>query len=137
MSEYYFEIITPEMPFFEGMVEAAICPTTNGDIEILKGHQNLVAALTEDEIKYKIKGEWVTAIVTSGFFEVRPDKVIVFADYCDKPENYEEAKKKRAEIFKHEQELYEQRLAWQRKNNISLSKYLIGSHKNRKNLNFK
>lgn len=136
MSEFYVEIVTPEKQFFEGYVEAAICPTTDGDIEILKGHQNLVAALSEDEIKLKIKGEWKTAIVTSGFFEVRPDRVIVFADYCDEISKYEQAKRQRAETVRREQELHYQRLLIQKKSNLSLTKYLISSHRNRKNINF-
>ena len=137
MKEFYVEIITPEKSFFEGYVEAAICPTTDGNIEILKGHQNLVAALSEDEIKLKINGEWKTAVVTSGFFEVRDDKVVIFADYCDEISQYEEAKKKRIETQKKEYELHQQRLFAQKESHISLSKYLISTHRHRTNPNFK
>ncbi|MBO4468489.1 MAG: ATP synthase F1 subunit epsilon [Clostridia bacterium] len=137
MNEFYVEIITPEKSFFEGNVEAAICPTTDGDIEILKGHQNLVAALSEDEIKLKINGEWKTAVVTSGFFEVRKDRVIIFADYCDEVSDYENAKTRRREIIEKEHKLHEERLLIQRKSDLSLSRYLINSHRNRRNLKFK
>ena len=137
MNEFYLEIITPEKSFFEGYVEAAICPTTDGDIEILKGHQNLVAALSEDEIKLKINGEWKVAVVTSGFFEIRQSKVTVFADYCDELADYKEAKLEREKKRQEELELNRQRLLIQKKSNLSLSKYLISSHQTRKNINFK
>ena len=136
MNSFYLEIITPEKLFFEGNVEAAICPTTDGDIEILKGHQNLVAALSEDEIKFKVDGEWKTAVVTSGFFEVRPDRVSVFAEYCDEVSTYESAKRERIETEKKEREVHQQRLLMQRQDDLSLSKYLISSHRNRNNINF-
>lgn len=134
---FYLEIITPEKSFFEGTVEAAICPTTNGDIEILKGHQTLVAALSEDKIEFKINGEWKEAVVTHGFFEVRHNRVTVFADYCDELSDYKQAKLKREEKIQEERELNRQRLLTVKKSNLSLSKYLIVSHKNRKNINFK
>lgn len=135
MSEFNIEISTPEKLFFEGKVEAAICPTINGNIEILKGHQNLVAALVEDEIKLKINGKWETAIVSDGFFEVRPDKVVVFAKYCDKIEDYKKSKKKREIQLETEQEQYQNNLTKQRITNISLSKFIISSRKTRKSIN--
>ncbi len=135
MSEFNIEIFTPEKLFFEGKVEAVICPTINGDIEILKGHQNLVAALTQDEIKLKINGEWITAVVSDGFFEVRPDKVLVFAKYCDKAEDYLEAKAKREKAILTEQEQYQNNLTKQKITNISLSKYIISGRKSKRSLN--
>lgn len=135
MSEFNIEIFTPEKLFFEGKVEAVICPTINGDIEILKGHQNLVAALTQDEIKLKINGEWITAVVSDGFFEVRPDKVLVFAKYCDKAEDYLEAKAEREKAILTEQEQYQNNLTKQKITNISLSKYIISGRKSKRSLN--
>lgn len=135
MSEFNIEIFTPEKLFFEGKVEAVICPTINGDIEILKGHQNLVAALTQDEIKLKINGEWITAVVSDGFFEVRPDKVLVFAKYCDKAEDYLEAKAEREKAILAEQEQYQNNLTKQKITNISLSKYIISGRKSKRSLN--
>jgi len=137
MNEFNLEILTPEKRFFSGMVEATVCPTSTGDIEILKGHQNLVAALSEDEIKLKINGEWKIAVVSSGFFEVRADKVVVFAKYCDDIEDYEKAKKNREEIRQKEKESYHENVSTLRRADISLSKFIISSHKRNKNINFK
>ena len=137
MSEFNLEILTPEKQFFSGAVEAAICPTSDGDIEILKGHQNLVAALGRDEIKLKINGEWKTAVVEDGFFEVRPDKVIIFAMYCDDIDDYKSAKAKREETIKREQEIYKENLSKAKINNIDISKFIISAHRRNKNINFK
>ncbi|MCQ2454954.1 MAG: ATP synthase F1 subunit epsilon [Clostridia bacterium] len=136
MGEFALEILTPEKQFFDGLVEAAICPTSDGNIEILKGHQNLVAALGRDEIKLKIGGKWQTAVVEDGFFEVRPDKVIIFAMFCDKIENYEREKRKREESAKTEKELHKQNLSLQKINSLDISKLIISAHKKNKNINF-
>ncbi len=84
MSEYSLTILTPEKEAFSGMVEAAVCPTIDGNIEILNGHQNLVAALEDKEIRIKFKNEWITFSIEDGFAEVRPDGVVIFVTYCEK-----------------------------------------------------
>lgn len=136
MNEFSLEILTPEKQFFDGKVEAIICPTSDGDIEILKNHSNLVAALGRDEIKAKINGEWRTAVIEDGFFEVRPDKVIIFAKYCDLKKDYEAEKKKREEALEKEKEIHQKNLSNERINNIDISKLIISSHKKNKNINF-
>ena len=138
MSCFTLQILTPEREVFNGLCEAAVCPTSDGDIEILKGHQNLVAALKEDEIKIKINGEWTALVVSEGVFEVRPDKVIVFAMYCDSAENYNIEKQKRLKRKIDEKELRNQSVYKYKINNISLSKIILESHKShKKNINFK
>ena len=129
MSEFNIEILTPEKQFFCGTVEAAICPTSDGDIEILKGHQNLVAALGRDEIKLKINGEWKTAVVEDGFFEVKPDGVLVFAMYCDDIKDYKTEKAKREEALKREQEIYKENLSKEKINSVDISRFIIAAHK--------
>ena len=136
MSEFNLEILTPEKQFFSGLVEAAICPTSDGDIEILKGHQNLVAALGRDEIKLKINGEWKTAVVEDGFFEVKPDGVIIFAMYCDNISEYKTEKAKREKALKQEQEIYKENLSKERISSIDISRFIIWTHRGKNNINF-
>ena len=45
MPAFPLTIVTPDGPKFEGMVEELVVRTTTGDIGILAGHINLVAAL--------------------------------------------------------------------------------------------
>lgn len=45
MTAFPLTIVTPDGPKFEGMVEELVVRTTTGDIGILAGHTNLVAAL--------------------------------------------------------------------------------------------
>ncbi len=135
MSVFGLEILTPEKQVFEGMVEAAICPTSAGDIEILKGHQNLVAALGNDEIKLKIDGEWHIFVVESGFFEVRPEGVIIFAKYCETLENYEEAKEKRKQDIEKSRRYHAENVSFQKTNDISLSKLILSTHKTKTYIN--
>ena len=90
-----------------------------------------------DEIKLKINGEWKTAVVEDGFFEVRPDKVIIFAMYCDDINDYKSAKAKREETIEREQEIYKENLSKAKINNIDISKFIISAHRRNKNINFK
>ncbi len=136
MSDFKLEILTPEKQVFDGFVEAAICPTSDGDIEILKGHQNLVAALIEDEIKLKIEGTWQTYIISEGFFEVRPDKVIIFSLHCDKIEDYKKEKEKRRLALEKELKEHKENLSNAFINSLDLSKLIISSHKKNHNINF-
>lgn len=136
MSEFRLEIITPEREFFDGLVEAAICPTADGDVEILKGHQMMVAAIKEDVIKIKVDGVFKDAVISDGFFEVRPDEVIVFAQYCDWQEDFESARALREKESEREKERYEKSLAEQKINFFSLAKILMdGKKKNRRSIN--
>ncbi len=136
MSKFFIEIITPERSFFKGEVEAAVCPTENGDIEILKNHQNMVAILKQDEIKLKIDGEWKTAVISEGFFEVRPDKVMVFSSFCDWIEDYEKNKALRETALESERESHAENLSIHREHNLSLARAIAVSHRQKKNINF-
>ncbi len=137
MNEFELEILTPEKQFFAGKVEAVICPTLNGDIEILKGHQNLVAALVSDKIEMKIDGVWSSAVVEEGFFEVKPDKVIVFSKYCDSAEDFERERKKREEAVKKAKQQHSESVSNLNLSGISLSRLIVSTHRRNKNINFK
>jgi ATP synthase F1 epsilon subunit len=57
-------------------------PTIKGDIQILQGHQSLIANLEPGKIKLQIedKNDKETVIVRSGVLNIHKDKVVILAD---------------------------------------------------------
>lgn len=99
---FKLEILTPERTFYSDNVEMIIVTTPQGDIGILAGHMPLVAAVAVGRGRIKKEnGEWVEAVLTEGFMEVKPDKVIIIADTAEWPHeidaNRAEAARMRAE----------------------------------------
>jgi F-type H+-transporting ATPase subunit epsilon len=99
---FNLEIWTPERVFFSDDVEMIVVSTPQGEMGILAGHVNLVAAVAVGTSRIrKENGEWVEAVLTEGFMEVKQGKVIIITDSADWPHeidaNRAEAAKKRAE----------------------------------------
>lgn len=99
---FKLEIVTPERVFLSEDVEMVVLKTPQGEIGILAGHIPLVVAVAVGTCKIKkAGGEWVNAVLTEGFMEVKQDKTIIFTDTAERPEeidaNRAEAARKRAE----------------------------------------
>lgn len=99
---FKLEIVTPERVFFSEDVEMVVVKTPQGEIGILAGHIPLVVAVAVGNGRIKKEnGEWVEAVLTEGFMEVKQDKTIIFTDTAEWPyeidANRAEAARKRAE----------------------------------------
>jgi len=101
VSKLRLEIVTAECQTFAGEVNAVIAPGIEGQLGILPHHAPLMTILQPGELIIKKDGEEIYLAITGGFLEVRPDKVIILADACEKSEEIDiaraEAAKKRAE----------------------------------------
>lgn len=80
---YQLEIVTPERYFYDGQVEMLITRTSQGDIGILKGHENMVAPLAVGEIKIKVGEEFKSAACSGGFMTVTQQKVTLITDAAE------------------------------------------------------
>jgi len=101
MSTFHLEVVTPERKFFEGQAEMIIVHTPEGEIGILKDHEQAVVAVTAGAIRILMDGVWKEAAVTPGFMEVTSEKTILLVDTAEWPEeidiNRAKAAKERAE----------------------------------------
>lgn len=101
MSKLKLEIVTAEHQTFSGDVNAVIAPGIEGQLGILPNHAPLMTMLQSGELIVKKNGEELSLVISGGFLEVRPDKVIILADACERCEEIDiaraEAAKKRAE----------------------------------------
>jgi F-type H+-transporting ATPase subunit epsilon len=95
------EIVSPERRAFSDDVEMVIVPGRNGQLGILPHHTPLIASLGIGELRIKKGGGEQTLLISGGFVEVRPDKVVIMADLAEHSEEIDEARaveaRKRAE----------------------------------------
>jgi len=105
MATFKLEIVTPEKMVFSGEVSAVLAWGVEGQLGILPHHAPLMTMLEPGDLVIKKGSEEDTLTISGGFLEVRPDKVIVLADACERAEEIdetraEEAKKRAQETLK-------------------------------------
>lgn len=76
----YLEIITPDKKVFEGEVESAIFPGSEGSFQILNDHAPLISALGKGPVTYRNKSGEHTLSVDGGVVEVLKNKITVLAE---------------------------------------------------------
>jgi F-type H+-transporting ATPase subunit epsilon len=101
MATFKLEIVTPEKMVFSGDVNAVLAWGVEGQLGILPHHAPLMTMLQPGDLLIRKDNEEEYLTVSGGFLEVRPDKVIILADACERAEEIDiaraEAAKKRAE----------------------------------------
>lgn len=100
-STFNLEIVTPDRRFFSGEVETVVLKTIEGEVGILKGHAQMVIAIAIGPMRIKKDGEWLDAVLSEGFMEIKLDKTIILVDSAEWPNeidiNRAKAAKERAE----------------------------------------
>ena len=95
------EIVSPERRAFTDEVDMVTVPGIDGELGILPGHTRLITALGTGEMRIKKAGTEHSLLISGGFVEVRPDRVVVMADLAERSDEIDEARaveaRKRAE----------------------------------------
>jgi F-type H+-transporting ATPase subunit epsilon len=86
------EIVTPERRAFTDEVDMVIVPGIEGQLGILPHHTRLISALGTGELRIKQGGSEQIMLISGGFVEVRPDKVVIMADVAEHSDEIDEAK---------------------------------------------
>jgi F-type H+-transporting ATPase subunit epsilon len=99
------EIVTAEGMVYSDDVDMVVAWGLEGQLGILPHHAPLMTMLQPGELIIKRGSEESYLAVSGGFLEVRPDKVIILADACERAEEIdiaraEEAKRRAGEIMK-------------------------------------
>jgi F-type H+-transporting ATPase subunit epsilon len=105
MATLRLEIITAEHQVFADDVNVVVAPGIEGELGILPHHAPLMTMLKPGELLIRKDGEETYMAVSGGFLEIRPDKVIILADACERAEEIditraEEAKRRAEERLK-------------------------------------
>ena len=89
-------IVTPDGPVYDSEVDMIIANTASGEIGILPGHIPMVAPLVIGAIKLKKEAKTEYVAVSSGFVEVRPEKVSILATSAEVASSIDLARAKEA-----------------------------------------
>jgi F-type H+-transporting ATPase subunit epsilon len=101
MATFRLEVVTAERMVFADDVNEVVVWGMEGQLGILPYHAPLMTMLQPGDLLIKKDNEEEYLAISGGFLEVRPDKVIVLADACERAEEIDvaraEAAKRRAE----------------------------------------
>ena len=101
MREFHLQIATPDGVKFDGSAESLLIKCSEGDVEILAGHADLISALGIGRARVKAGGKSRVASVSGGFISVSKERVEVVAttfEYADEIDTARaEAAKEQAE----------------------------------------
>jgi F-type H+-transporting ATPase subunit epsilon len=105
MATFKLEIVTAERMVFSAEVSALIAWGVEGQLGILPHHAPLMTMLQPGDLMIRKDKEEEYLAISGGFLEVRPDKVIILADACERVDEIdiaraEEAKKRAQETLK-------------------------------------
>jgi F-type H+-transporting ATPase subunit epsilon len=96
MPEFAFEVLTPYRRFFSGRASSISFETEDGGIEILANHEPMVAPLRVCALRIRGPELERVAAVTEGFVRVKTDRVDVFVDAAEWPEEIDRERAERS-----------------------------------------
>jgi len=104
MATTRLDIVTAEGVVFSDDVDVVVAPGVEGQLGILPHHAPLMTMLTPGELLVRKGGEEFSLVISGGFLEVRPDRIIVLADAAERVEEIdvaraEEAKRRAEELL--------------------------------------
>jgi len=73
-------VVTRERKIVDAQVDEVILPATDGEIGVLPGHTPLLATLRIGPLRYRTGARIERLVISWGFAEVLPDRVIVLAE---------------------------------------------------------
>ena len=79
-SKINLTVVTRERKIIDAEVDEVILPATDGEIGVLPGHTPLLAMLRIGQLRYRTGGRTERLVISWGFAEVLPDRVIVLAE---------------------------------------------------------
>jgi F-type H+-transporting ATPase subunit epsilon len=105
MATFKLEIVTAEKMIFSDDVSAVIAWGLEGQLGILPHHAPLMTILQPGDLMIRKDKEEEYLAISGGFLEVRPDKVVILADACERVDEIdiaraEEARRRAQETMK-------------------------------------
>jgi len=117
MAELNLEIVTPDKPIFNEVIESVTIPGTLGSFQILQNHAPLISTFDVGVLTIKSGSEPAYFSTSGGTIEVNDNKVLVLADSIEPIDQIDvdraEKAKERAEgrlKRKHEKDMDEERI---------------------------
>jgi F-type H+-transporting ATPase subunit epsilon len=111
MPEFACEILTPYRRFYSGKAESVTFVTHDGQIEILAGHETLVAPVRIGQLRLIQGGRVRKAAITEGFARVKEGRIDLFVDAAEWPEEIDRERAEQA-LGRATKRLATETLAW-------------------------
>jgi F-type H+-transporting ATPase subunit epsilon len=73
-------VVTRERKIVDAVVDEVILPASDGEVGVLPGHTPLLATLRIGPLRYRSGSRIERLVISWGFAEVLPDRVIVLAE---------------------------------------------------------
>jgi F-type H+-transporting ATPase subunit epsilon len=73
-------VVTRERKIVDVRVDEVVLPASDGEIGVLPGHTPLLTTLKIGQLRYRVGGTTERVVLSWGFAEVLPDRVIVMAE---------------------------------------------------------
>ena len=96
MSTIKLDVVTAERVVFSDEVDVIVAPGIEGQLGVLPHHAPLMTILKPGELLVRKDGEEFSLVITGGFLEVRPNRVIVLADAAERVEEIDMARAEEA-----------------------------------------
>ena len=103
MTPIRLEIVTAQREVFSEEVDTVVVPGIEGTLGILPHHAPLMTSLETGELSVRKGAEEFSVVISGGFLEVRPDRVIVLADVAERAEEIDLARAEEAKLRAHEE----------------------------------
>jgi F-type H+-transporting ATPase subunit epsilon len=92
------DIVTAERSVFSEEVDVVVAPGIEGQLGLLPHHTPLMTTLQAGELRVKKGGEEFSLVISGGFLEVRPDRIIVLADAAERADEIDLARAEEAKL---------------------------------------
>lgn len=94
-TKLHLTIVTRDRKLIDVEVDEVVLPAVNGQMGVLPGHTPLLAMLGIGELMYRVGSAQRRLVLTWGFAEVLPDRVIVLAEGATPAEEIDRAQAER------------------------------------------
>lgn len=84
-------IVTRERKIIDVEVDEVVLPASDGEIGVLPGHTPLLTTLKIGQMRYRVGTTLYRMVLSWGFAEVLPDRVIVMAEAARLPQEIDAA----------------------------------------------
>jgi F-type H+-transporting ATPase subunit epsilon len=91
-------VVTRERKIVDTQVDEVILPASDGELGVLPGHTPLLATLSIGPLRYRSGSRTERMVISWGFAEVLPDRVIVLAERGFLPTEIDRAEAERDRV---------------------------------------
>src|ERR1700724_527630 len=96
MAKLQVELVTPEGRVFSEEADFVLAPGVEGDLGVLPQHIALLTPLRTGVVTIRNDEAEHVLVVSGGFLEVLPDRVVILADAAERAEDIDEARAEEA-----------------------------------------